>query len=124
MIELCPDTFLRNYPLGHFHTFMLSLAAEAKVYSDGCYTSALIDFLWFVRVFMHFPVPISHSFMKVSWLPVITCGSLYWVTTEPTVWEWPTNAWTCFLTLTSHTLAAESLPPETKTFRPSWILRQ
>lgn len=36
MIELCPEMFLKNSPLGHFHTLMLSEAADANVYSFGC----------------------------------------------------------------------------------------
>lgn len=66
MMELCPAMFLRNSPLGHFHTLMLSLAAVAKVYSVGCSTIALMDFLWLVRVFMHLPEPMSQSFTNES----------------------------------------------------------
>jgi hypothetical protein len=66
MMEWCPAIFLKNYPFGHFQTLMLSLAALAKVYSVGCSTIALIDFLWLVRVLMHLPEPMSHILMKES----------------------------------------------------------
>jgi hypothetical protein len=45
MMEWWPAIFLKNYPRGHFQTLMLSLAALAKVYSVGCSTIALTDFL-------------------------------------------------------------------------------
>jgi hypothetical protein len=66
IIELCPERFLKKLPSGHFHTFILSLAPEAKVYSVGCTNNVLIDFLWFVNVFKHFPAAKSQVFICES----------------------------------------------------------
>lgn len=45
IMALCPEIFLRKVPYGHFHTFILSEAAEQKVYSLGWNAIALTDFL-------------------------------------------------------------------------------
>ena len=74
-MQLWPDIFLKNYPSGHFQTFILSGAPDAKVYSFGWNAKALTAFLWFVKVILHFPAAKSHNFIKESAPPEIIYGS-------------------------------------------------
>lgn len=66
IIELCPEMFLKKLPSGHFQTFILSLAADAKVYYVGCIIKDLTDFLWLVNVFKHFPAAKSQVLIWLS----------------------------------------------------------